>query len=332
MRRSPFARALLILSTIRYAVSMRVAVTGTTGRLGREAVQILSSKGIETRCLLRHPIDADVTPSIDKDATSPQIAKYLSTLPGVTMVKGDATDPTSCADLVQGCDAILAMHGPVKTKALQSLFRLLPESDPIHSRSVNYVAVQNLIDAAKSSKSCKRIVRVTGKGEEPTAFFTVLINMFGNMAKAWNYEGEQLLRACKDVDYTIIRPGIMGRDDVPTGKVMALADNGGDLPVTAVTHEQIAGLCVDCLDYPNAARSTLTAMNVEDGKGEESYAPLLAKVGSDTREFPASLLDEHKRGARMGSAVLVAFLSVLATVTASVVKVVGSFVVGLFSK
>ena len=36
------------------------------------------------------------------------------------------------------------------------------------------------------------------------------------MAKAWNYEGEQLLRACKDIDYTIIRPGVMGRvDDVP---------------------------------------------------------------------------------------------------------------------
>ncbi|KAL7466627.1 hypothetical protein ACHAXS_006921 [Conticribra weissflogii] len=309
-----------------------LSLSGSIVYLSQEAVQILSSKGIETRCLLRHPIDADVTPSIDKDATSPQVAKYLSQLPGVTMVDGDATNPSSCADLVQGCDAILAMHGPVKTKPLQSLLRLLPESDPIHSRSVNYVAVQNLIDAAKSSPSCKRIVRVTGKGEEPTAFFTVLINMFGNMAKAWNYEGEQLLRTCRDVDYTIIRPGVMGRDDVPGGKVLALADNGGDLPVTAVTHEQIAGLCVECLDYPNAARATLTAMNVEDGKGEESYAPLLAKVGSDTREFPASLLEEHKRGARMGSAVLVAFFSVFAAVTTAVGKVVGSFVLGFFSK
>ena len=152
------------------------------------------------------------------------------------------------------------------------------------------------------------------------------------MAKAWNYEGEQLLRTCPDVEYTIIRPGVMGKDDIPTGKVLALADNGQDLPTSAVTHSQIAGLCVECLNYPNTARSTLTAMNVEPGTGEDSYAPLLSKVTSDTRSFPNSLLEEHKRAARMGAAILVAFLAVLAGVTASVVKAVGMFVLGLFSQ
>ena len=32
----------------------------------------------------------------------------------------------------------------------------------------------------------------------------------GSMAKAWNYEGECVLRG-SDIDYTIIRPGIMGQ-------------------------------------------------------------------------------------------------------------------------
>mmetsp|Transcript_13349 Transcript_13349/g.28983 ORF Transcript_13349/g.28983 Transcript_13349/m.28983 type:complete len:311 (+) Transcript_13349:1-933(+) len=308
---------------------MKVAVTGTTGQVGRNAIQILSSKGIQTRCLLRHPIDATVSPSIEKDASSSQVASYLSNLPHVTMVEGDATDATSCVELLNGCDAVLALHGPAKPPPLQSLFCLLPESDPKHSRSVNYRAVQNLIDAAKEC-NCKRIVRVTGKGEQPTQFFSVLINMLGHMAKAWNYEGEQLLRT-SGVEYTIVRPGVMGKDDIPSDKVLALADNGQDLPVSAVTHSQIGGLCVDCLDYPNTAKSTLTAMNVEPGTGEDSYAPLLAKVKSDTRKFPESLLIEHKKAARIGSAILVAFMAVLLSGVAAVTKVIGGIVMRLLS-
>ena len=320
----------LLVYAASICLAMKVAVTGTTGRLGREAVQILSSKGIQTRCLLRHPIDASVSPSIEKDASSSEVASYLANLPHVTMVEGDATDPTSCRLLVEGCDAVLALHGPVRPPPLQSLFRLLPETDPKHSRSVNYLAVKNLIDAAREC-DCKRIVRVTGKGEAPTQVFTVLINMLGHMAKAWNYEGEQLLRT-SGVDYTIVRPGVMGRDDVPTGgRVLALADNGRDLPVTAVTHSQIAGLCVDCLDYPNTSRSTLTAMNVASGTGEDSYAPLLAGVKSDTRSFPTTLLSEHKKAAQIGAAVLVAFAAVILTGFAAMTKAIGGLVVGLLS-
>lgn len=323
-----------ILSSIE-CIAMKVAVTGTTGRLGRQAIQILSSRGIETRCLLRHPIDSSVIPSIAKDASSPQVASYIANLPHVTMVMGDATDLTSCKELVNGCDVILSLHGPVRPPPLQSLFCLLPESDPMHSRSVNYLAVQNLIHAAKESGCCKRIVRVTGKGEEPTSFFTVLINMLGNMAKAWNYEGEQLLRT-SDIDYTIIRPGVMGNDDdddnIPTDRVLALADNGQDLPVTAVTHSQIATLCVDCLEYPNSARSTLTAMNVKPGMGAESYGPLLAKVQPDSRIFPKSLLSEHKKAARIGAAILVAFVAVCLSGVVAMTNAIGGVLVSLVSK
>ena len=50
--------------------------------------------------------------------------------------------------------------------------------------------VRYLLSAAAASKTCKRIVRVTGKGETPFSIFSVLINTLGSMAKAWNYEGE----------------------------------------------------------------------------------------------------------------------------------------------
>ena len=191
---------------------------------------------------------------------------------------------------------------------------------------MNYLAIKNLIDAAKESKTCKRIVRVTGKGEEPTAFFTVLIN------KAWNYEGEQLLRMCSDIDYTIIRPGIMGNDDIPRGKVLALACNGQDLPVSAVTHSQIANLCAECLDHPNTQRSTLTAMNVEPGKGEDSYGPLLTKVAPDTKIFPTSLIHEHQRAARIGSAILVSFIAIFLSAAIISFKYLSVFVLGILSQ
>ena len=329
--RSSIVIAATIISSSGICSAMKVAVTGTTGQLGRQAIQLLSAKGVQTNCLLRHPIDASISASIEKDATSSQVASYLANLPGVTMVEGDATNAASCAALLKDCDACLALHGAVRPPPIQSLFRLLPESDPIHSRSVNYLAVQNLIDAVRLEKTCKRIVRVTGKGEQPTSFVSVLINMMGNMAKAWNYEGEQLLRT-SGVDYTIVRPGVMGRSDVPTGKVLALADNGQDLPVTAVTHSQIAGLCVDCLDYPNTSKSTLTAMNVEAGTGEESFAPLLAKVTSDTKEFPKTLLSEHKKAARTGAAILAAVMTGLLGGAVAIVKLVGGVVVGLVSQ
>ena len=249
------------------------------------------------------------------------------------MIEGDATDLNSCKKLVKGCDAILALHGPVRPPPIQSLFCLLPESDPKHSRSVNYVAIQNLIDAAQGEEKCKRIVRITGKGESPTQFFTVLINMLGNMAKAWNYEGEQLLRD-SGVDYTIIRPGVMSAttDTKQEDKVLSLADNGGDLPVTAVSFSQIAGLCIDCLDYPNASKSTLTAMNVDVGKGESSYAPLLAKVKKDSRMFPKTLLAEHKKGARTGAAIFAGFTAVFLTGAMAFAKAAWGFMFKLISK
>jgi hypothetical protein len=92
-----------------------------------------------------------------------------------------------------------------------------------------------------------------------------------------------------------------------------MADNGGDLLITPVSHTQIASLCVDCLNYPNTAQSTLTVMNVPSGTGEVSYAPLLAKVTKDTRFFPPTLLEQHKKAARIGAITLCSFLTVIST-------------------
>mmetsp|Transcript_7729 Transcript_7729/g.24210 ORF Transcript_7729/g.24210 Transcript_7729/m.24210 type:complete len:156 (+) Transcript_7729:237-704(+) len=132
------------------------------------------------------------------------------------------------------------------------------------------------------------------------------------MVKAWNYAGETLLRESRDeVAYTIIRPGIMSRADPVAGdppRSLALVDNGRDLKVTPITHAAIAKLCVACLDAPNAAGSTLSAMTVQENQGEDAWEPLLATVAPDRRAFPsrAATLTESRRAAAVGGAILVA--------------------------
>ena len=288
-----------------------VAVIGSTGKLGRLAVKELVAHGYPARCLVRHdPTGASA--SAAADATGAEVAAWLGAMPGVELVRGDVTDPQSLATLLQGTSAVLAMHGAGRTRKLSDLWRdaTLEES---HAKQVNYEGVRHILDAARASATCKRVVRITGKGEKtrfghemwsgrygqeiwsgeiwsercgrslflyyvdhfsvvrpysiwfigekpscreasslmhslfalsicvcvsplysgetPWSVPSIMINALGCMAKAWNYEGERLLRACPDVEYTIIRPGIMNDETQLAPKALALADDGGDLKV-----------------------------------------------------------------------------------------------------
>ena len=289
-----------LTSAMSSQTSKRVAVIGATGRLGRITVQKLSSKGIPCKILIRHDISSqDLPEDLESAQSSSQVAAYLTSLPYVESVQGDVTNKESLVELVKDTSAVLAVFGANrKSKLTDALPWSKCEDDPTHAKQVNYEGVRNIIEACRSPGStCNRIVRITGKGEDPWNFFSILINLLGSMAKAWNNEGERLLRECKDLDYTIVRPGVMGRPNPPEGKVLALADNGGSLPVSPISHATVADLCIESLDYPNAARSTLCAMTVEPGSGEGTYAPLLAKIKPDARKFEP-MLDSHRQAVR----------------------------------
>jgi hypothetical protein len=77
------------------APKMPVAVIGATGKLGREVVQQLSSRGMPVKCLIRQ--------------TEPP--PYLAELSGVEFVKGDVGDVDSLALLLSGTQACLAVYG-----------------------------------------------------------------------------------------------------------------------------------------------------------------------------------------------------------------------------
>ena len=313
----------LVLS-LAVAAAPKIAVTGSTGRLGRLGVQKLVNKGFAVRALLRHELSPEVAPSGDKNAEPAAVAAWLASMPGVELVRGDVTDPASCAELLKGCSACLALHGARRTRKLSDLWSDPTDTDPTHSKQVNYVGVANLIEAAKLSGTCQRIVRITGKGETPWSVPSILINGLGSMAKAWNYEGEQLLRAAKaDVEYTIIRPGVMGQTDEVEPSSLALADDGGDLKVAPIAHSAVAELCVDCLESPNAACATLTAMTVPSGTGASAWKPLLAdSVAPDRRAFRTDLMEEHRKAVRAGAVGGVALAAVLAGAAAFLLKTI----------
>ena len=79
------------------------------------------------------------------------------------------TSATDCVTLVDGCSAVLSMQARAGSFGFtDALPWTRPEDDdPTHSKQVNYVGVQNLIDAVKASATCQRIIRITGKGETP---------------------------------------------------------------------------------------------------------------------------------------------------------------------
>ena len=296
---------LLLISISASSTAMtisKVAVIGGTGKLGRLTVQKLVNQGIECKILARNlpssnNNDAEVVVKDLKDATTrEEVVAYLASQPGVSFVQGDVSNVDALTELCKDCQACIAVYGSTRKSKLSDIWSNPEDTDKTHAKQVNYQGVINLIEACKASKSCQRIVRITGKGEDPTGIFSVLINMLGSMAKAWNYEGERALRGQSDIDYTIIRPGIMSEEGQEEGSSLSLGDDGADLPVAKISYGDIADLCVECLDYDNASRSTLTAMTTppEEGKSPiTSWKPMLETVKADRRKFPEDMLQQH---------------------------------------
>lgn len=296
-----FLLAILMSSTkgLSSQVPSKVAVVGATGRLGRRAVDQLMRRNIPVKCLIRQSSPPDFL--AEKQKANPDLIEFV--------VGGDVTDRDIVQKLLKDCSHCLALHGARRfSKWYEIPFATegSEDSDPSHAKAVNYKSMQRFVELAQST-DCHHIVRITGKGEDPWSVFSVLINGLGSMAKGWNYEGEQVLRNQptknkRHLDYTIIRPGVMKADFDPAEEDvhLKLADNGSDLPVSSVSYDQIAELCVQCLITPEARNTTLTAMNVKNTENEKtpSIAELLKKVKNDTREFPKTLIAEHKRAVK----------------------------------
>eukprot|EP00929_Paragymnodinium_shiwhaense_P069090 TRINITY_DN34852_c0_g1_i1.p1 TRINITY_DN34852_c0_g1~~TRINITY_DN34852_c0_g1_i1.p1 ORF type:complete len:401 (+),score=42.13 TRINITY_DN34852_c0_g1_i1:84-1286(+) len=307
-----------------------VAVVGPTGKLGRQVVKELVAQGASVRCLLRHKLPSGgekallVEEQSAENASASDVAAWLSTMEGVSLIEGDVTDKASLQKLLEGCSACLAVHGAGRFTKLSDFLPWVDETqDVTHAKQVNYEGVKNLMEAVKQSGSCRRLLRITGKGETPWAVPSILINGLASMAKAWNYEGEELLRN-GDVEYTIIRPGklvsALKGDAANSGAappLLALKDNGGDLKTTSITYRSVAQLCVAAIRTRTTANTTLCAMmstpETPRGNTGKSWDALLERCMPDRRSFPKTLMHEHLKAVRIvGVGVSAAVLSIAA--------------------
>jgi hypothetical protein len=265
---------------------VKVAVLGATGRLGRATVEELIKRNIQVCCLVRPTTTIPNDWPLDK----------------VIVVKGELMSSSGrpsneLLETLGDCTHCVAVYGATRRTKLSDFFSSsqVEDTDPSHAKQINYESMKALVEVCRKRKT--HIVRVTGKAEDPTSFFSVLINGLGSFAKGWNYEGEQVLRtqSSSDVPYTIVRPGVMKDDpDLPSDEeYLELADNGGDLPVSAVSYQQIAQLLVECCLSSSSQNVTLCAMNVK-GKPSGSLVDRVKSLKADTRKFPASLIQEHK--------------------------------------
>ena len=114
-----------------------------------------------------------------------QLVAFFQAHPNVTVYEGDVGNVAVLKDLVKDFSACLALWGSTRRSKMSDLWtKSVDDDDPTHAKQVNYQGVCNLIQACEESAAssssgtqCKRIVRITGKGEDPTSFFSVLINL-----------------------------------------------------------------------------------------------------------------------------------------------------------
>ncbi len=105
-----------------------ILVAGSTGMVGTEICQLLASKGMPVRALVR-------------DSSEPAKVERLKDL-GAKIVKGNLCDPNSLKAACQGTEAVICTVSAMP-------FCYKPGVNDI--QSVDLEGVNNLIDAAKAS-------------------------------------------------------------------------------------------------------------------------------------------------------------------------------------
>lgn len=242
--------------------SLTVAVTGSTGFVGRSIVRELLAQGHKVRALVRDRQKA-------REALPP------SSTPGLELVLGDVFDPRSLGDLLTGANAAIHLVGQIRESANNSFRRV-------------HVDATAAVLAACSGAKVGRYLHMSALAVSdlgPTAY------------QRTKFEAERLVRR-SGLDWTVFRPGLIhGADGEFVGLMQDLC-SGHEPPYMFIpyftrwkveTGVPLGGLTpIDPLTAPvhvgDVARAFAAALLRPNTVGE-----VYNLVGSETLSWPTML-------------------------------------------
>ena len=184
-----------------------VVVLGATGKVGRLVVSKLVSKGIPVKAMCR---DVDKGRSVFPKTQWEDPNKLM-------LIRGDVTDPESLSAAIEGCLAVISVHGTVHLTPWYKM--LLPfywsthaplrfKADQTHPYYTNYIAMQDVVSLCEKH-GVDKVVRLTGLScaFPPWNPVSVIFNALLSFSARYHRMGEEALRSSSKVKSFIIRPG-----------------------------------------------------------------------------------------------------------------------------
>jgi len=204
----------------------KIYIAGGSRGVGRSIIDKLVASGCEIVALVR----------------SDEAAEELSSINGVTAIKGDAFDYKAVEDSMYGCDAVISTLGG--------------QTDD--GKRVDYEGNSNVIEAA-GILGLTRVVLVTsigcGSSKEaaPPAVFEVLSDVLAAKERAENL----LIKYYTNTNWTIIRPGGLKTEKMTGTAILTESTNA----IGSIHREDVADLVVKVLASKNTEKKILSAFD-----------------------------------------------------------------------
>lgn len=227
---------------------MKVFITGGTGFVGSELVRQLVSAGHEVKALVRPGSEGNMAPR-----------------ERVEIHHGDATEVTSIAGALAGCDAVIHLIG---------IIREFPDRGITYQR-LHVDTTQNLLAAAEA-QGVRRFLHMSANGARENG-------STGYHRSKW--QAEELVRS-SGLDWTIFRPSMIFGPDCPFVTILAElirrlpiipVVGDGQYRMQPVALEQLAASFAAALKMP-ATIGTAYALGGGESYNYEQVIDLIAQA------------------------------------------------------
>ena len=186
---------------------MKIYLTGATGFVGKEVLRQLLDAGHTVRCLVRHGSEGKLP--IEKN---------------IEVRMGDATDPTTLENSIEGCEAVIHLIG---------IIREHPSKDVTFKR-LHFEATRNMVEAA-TAQGATRYLQMSANGVREDA---------ESSYHKTKWRGEESVRNAQ-LGWTIFRPSlIFGPDDEFVNMLAGLVKKSPVVPVIGDGEYRMAPVAV----------------------------------------------------------------------------------------